>query len=46
MELNGYKKRLIDKKVQEYLNTFGAVAIEGPKWCGKTCGKRLLYCRP
>ena len=28
MELNGYKKRLIDKKVQEYLNTFGAVAIE------------------
>ena len=36
MELNGYKKRLIDKKVQEYLNTFGAVAIEGPKWCGKT----------
>ena len=36
MEINGYKKRLIDKKVEAYLNTFGAVTIEGPKWCGKT----------
>ena len=32
----GYRERLIDKKVAEYLKTFGAVAIEGPKWCGKT----------
>lgn len=32
----GYKERLIDKRVGEYLKTFGAVAIEGPKWCGKT----------
>lgn len=31
-----YKNRVIDKKVQQYLNTFGAVCIEGPKWCGKT----------
>lgn len=31
-----YKKRLIDDKIEKYLNTFGAVLIEGPKWCGKT----------
>ena len=30
-----YRKRLIDKKVEKYLKTFGAVCIEGPKWCGK-----------
>ncbi len=33
---NGYTKRLIDKKISEYLNAFGAVCVEGPKWCGKT----------
>ena len=32
----GYQDRLIDKKIQEYLKVFGAIAIEGPKWCGKT----------
>lgn len=31
-----YKKRLIDDKLSIYLNIFGAVLIEGPKWCGKT----------
>lgn len=31
-----YKKRLIDGKLKTYLETFGAVCIEGPKWCGKT----------
>ena len=31
-----YKKRVIDKTVVRYLNTFGAVCLEGPKWCGKT----------
>lgn len=31
-----YKPRVIDAKVEEYLSTFGAVSIEGPKWCGKT----------
>ena len=31
-----YKPRVIDAKVEEYLSTFGAVCIEGPKWCGKT----------
>lgn len=31
-----YKKRLIEKKLEDYLSVFGAVSIEGPKWCGKT----------
>lgn len=31
-----YRKRLIDDKVARYLDVFGAVSIEGPKWCGKT----------
>ena len=31
-----YRKRLIEKKLEDYLSVFGAVSIEGPKWCGKT----------
>ena len=31
-----YQKRLIDEKISRYLKIFGAVSIEGPKWCGKT----------
>ena len=31
-----YKTRLIDEKIKEYLKIFGAISIEGPKWCGKT----------
>jgi len=33
---SGYKKRIIDTKIEEYLQLFGAILIEGPKWCGKT----------
>ena len=33
---NSYIDRLVDKKIEEYLSVFGAVSIEGPKWCGKT----------
>ena len=33
---DGYKERLIDKKIEKMLRIFGAVSIEGPKWCGKT----------
>jgi len=33
---SGYKSRLIDRKIAEYLSVFGAVCIEGPKWSGKT----------
>ena len=36
MKRQEYKERIIDKKVDEYLAAFGAVCIEGPKWCGKT----------
>ena len=36
MDKQNYKPRIIDKQVQEYLQTFGAICIEGPKWCGKT----------
>ena len=31
-----YRPRFVDKMVEDYLETFGAVVIEGPKWCGKT----------
>ena len=31
-----YKPRIIDATVERYLKLFGAVCIEGPKWCGKT----------
>lgn len=31
-----YMDRLVDKKIEDYLSIFGAVSIEGPKWCGKT----------
>lgn len=36
MKCRGYRKRLIDRNVDFYLSTFGAVCLEGPKWCGKT----------
>ena len=36
MENKEYKQRIIDKIVQNHLITFGAICIEGPKWCGKT----------
>lgn len=32
----GYRRRVIDEKIAHYLHIFGAVCIEGPKWCGKT----------
>ena len=31
-----YIPRVIDTLLEEYLETFGAVYIRGPKWCGKT----------
>ena len=36
MENANYKKRIVDDKIDEYLKLFGAVCIEGPKYCGKT----------
>ncbi len=31
-----YLPRIADHILKEYLEAFGAVLIEGPKWCGKT----------
>lgn len=36
MDNKKYLPRIIDKIVYRHLNTFGAVCIEGAKWCGKT----------
>lgn len=36
MDLQNYLPRIMDAKIEEYLKTFGAVCVEGPKWCGKT----------
>ncbi len=33
---NEYIPRLVDKTLKNYLSVFGAVSVEGPKWCGKT----------
>lgn len=36
MNNKDYKKRIIDETLKKYLETFGVLLIEGPKWCGKT----------
>lgn len=52
MELKDYKPRLIDETIKFYLTTFGAILIEGPKWCGKTwtsknaCNSEFLLADP
>ena len=52
MDKQKYMPRLIDKKVETYLKTFGALCIEGPKWCGKTwtsayhCKSEILLGNP
>ena len=33
---DAYKPRIIDNRIEQFLESFGAVCIEGPKWCGKT----------
>lgn len=40
MNINNYKKRILDDKIEHYLKLFGAVCIEGPKYCGKTWAGR------
>ena len=35
-----YIKRIADEQISRYLKLFGAVLIEGPKWCGKTWAAR------
>lgn len=36
MEPTNYKPRLVDARIDTLLSAFGAICIEGPKWCGKT----------
>lgn len=36
MQKEKYIPRLVDKKIKDYLEVFGAISIDGPKWCGKT----------
>lgn len=40
MKIENYKERIADKKIDHYLKLFGAVSIEGPKYCGKTWAGR------
>ena len=35
-EIENYKPRIVDANIERYLKIFGALCIEGPKWCGKT----------
>ena len=52
MENNKYRQRIADKQVESMLELFGAVCIEGPKWCGKTwtsiahCASRIMLGDP
>jgi predicted AAA+ superfamily ATPase len=32
----GYIPRVVDAQIAKHLQIFGAVSVEGPKWCGKT----------
>ena len=36
MQRQNYRSRVIDQKIEDYLEVLGAIVIEGPKWCGKT----------
>ena len=37
---DGYKDRFIDEKINRMLGIYGAICVEGPKWCGKTWTSR------
>ncbi len=36
LKKEGYRNRIIDEKIKKNLKLFGAISLEGPKWCGKT----------
>lgn len=40
MKIEKYKRRILDNKIEHYLKIFGAISIEGPKYCGKTWAGR------
>ena len=35
LTIKDYIPRIADTEIREHLQVFGAVVIEGPKWCGK-----------
>ena len=36
VSIENYRPRIVDSIIERNLKIFGAVCIEGPKWCGKT----------
>ena len=36
LKRTGYLPRIVDNEIEESLEVFGAISVEGPKWCGKT----------
>lgn len=36
VDKKNYKFRIVDSIIEKNLRIFGAICIEGPKWCGKT----------
>ncbi len=36
MKKQDYMPRIVDDQIKSSLSTFGALCVEGPKWCGKT----------
>lgn len=36
LKIANYVPRIVDEEISELMGIFGAVVIEGPKWCGKT----------
>ena len=36
LKMPGYLPRIVDRRIEEDLKIFGAISVEGPKWCGKT----------
>lgn len=42
MSFKRYLPRIVDAELERALGTFGAVLVEGPKWCGKTTSAMRL----
>ena len=40
MTPDGYRSRIIDERISRQMKIYGAVCVEGPKWCGKTWTSR------
>ena len=38
---DNYKKRIIEKEIEDKMKYSGAVVIEGPKWTGKSTTAEL-----